>query len=270
MINITAKDVQTLRQMTGAGVLDCRNALLASKGDIDGAKELIRKKGQQIVDKKAGRETNQGLIGTRLVKDGDSILGQMAQVFCETDFVARNEDFQLFVRDCLGKDTSEINAADIVSRVGENIQIGQLPTITLRAPDAAGVMTSYVHNKVADDLGTIGVLLSVTGEKYENLPELGHRLAMHVAAMNPKAIDVSELDETFIENERRIFTEQAKESGKPDNIIEKMVEGRLRKSLKDVCLVDQAFVMDQDKTVGEVLAEHNAEVIKFVRLAIGE
>jgi len=270
MINITAKDVQTLRQMTGAGILDCRNALLASKGEMEEAKELIRKKGQQIVDTKAGRETNQGLIGVHLSKDGDTVSGHMAQIFCETDFVARNEDFQNFVRSCLKGDGLEVDTTDIVARVGENIQIGDRVSMKLEASDGIVVATSYVHNKVSDDLGTIGVLVWISGETYEGLPELGHRIAMHVAAMNPKAIDVNELDEKFIENERRIFTEQARDSGKPDNIIEKMVDGRLRKSLREVCLVDQAFVMDSNKTVGQVLAEHDAKVVSFIRLAIGE
>lgn len=266
MINITAKAVQELRRMTGAGIMDAKAALVATKGDMEEAKDWLRKKGKMIADKKADRDTDQGLVGIRITNEAAYIV----KVGCETDFVARNERFQTFVREYLdnvekGADFSNEDVTNVVAEIGENIKLGEHKTL-----NQVNVLAGYVHNKVAEDLGTIGVLVSVKGEPSTELAVLAHSIAMHIAAANPKAIDANSLDPEFIEKERKFLTDQAMESGKPAEIAEKMVAGRMKKMLKEVTLVDQPFVIDPDKTVGAVLKEADAEVVEFVRFAIGE
>ena len=266
MIDITAKMVKDLRTMTGAGMMDCKMALIATKGDMDLAKDELRKNGILIADKKAGRDANEGLVGVRVTQDAAFVV----MVNCETDFVARNERFQSFVTEYLERaetqeDFGDEDVANVVAEVGENIKLGGIETVK-----QVNVLGGYVHGKVADELGTIGVVVSLKGEPTTELGVLAHTIAMHIAAANPKAVDSDSLDPAFIEKERKFLTDQAIESGKPAGIAEKMVEGRMRKMLKEVTLVDQSFVVDPDKTVGEVLKEANAEVVEFVRLAVGE
>ncbi len=266
MIEITAKMVMNLRAMTGAGMMDCKVALIATKGDIDLAKDELRKKGMMIADKKASRKANEGLVGVRIEQNAAYIV----MVNCETDFVARNDKFQSFVKEYLDQTEKQAlfsneDVAKVVAELGENIKLGSAETI-----NQVNVLGGYVHGKVADELGTIGVVVSIKGEPTTELGVLAHTIAMHIAASNPKAVDVDSLDPEFIEKERKFLTDQAIESGKPVEIAEKMVEGRMRKMLKEVTLVDQPFVVDPDKTVGTVLKEAGAEVVEFVRLAVGE
>lgn len=266
MIEITAKMVMSLRVMTGAGMMNCKVALIASKGDMDLAKDELRKLGILIADKKAGRDANEGLVGVRVMQDAAYIV----MINCETDFVARNERFQSFVKEYLDQTEkqatfSDEDVAKVVTEVGENIKLGRATTV-----NQVNVLGGYVHGKIADELGTIGVVVSLKGEPTVELGVLAHTIAMHIAALNPKSIDADSLDQEFIEAERKFLTDQAIESGKPTEIIEKMVEGRMRKMLKEVTLVDQPFVVDPDRTVGAVLKEAGAEVVEFMRFAVGE
>lgn len=271
MIKITAKDVSTLRSMTGAGIIDCRNALVASKGDLEKAKEFIRKKGQQLVDKKANRDTNQGLVGIQTKIDDIAIECYMAQIYCETDFVARSQDFQDFVLNSIGKRPEVIDTADIISKIKENVKIGKTPSFLIEKSEKLNTFTStYLHNKISDQLGQIAVFVVIDSEKTDGIQKLTKDIAMHIAAMKPKAISIDELDQQFIQNELRILTEQAQETGKPDQVIEKMVQGRLKKALKEVCLLEQPFVVDPSKTVGQLLDENQSEVLCFECLFIGE
>lgn len=268
---ITAKMVKELREMTGAGMMVCKNALTEADGDMNIANDILRKKGMKLVDKKAGREVNEGLIGVHICDNKDGTFsGAIVEVNCETDFVAKNELFQNFVstwakRSTMAAGMSNEELTDLITKIGENIKLGSSMILL-----GGSVMASYVHNKVAGDLGSIGVLIVLDGEPSEELASIGYEIAMHIAASNPKAVAVEDLDPEWIKNEKRLFTEQAIESGKPENIVEKMVMGRMNKVLREVCLVDQPFVMDPDKTVGKILEEADAKVVGFVRLAIGE
>jgi len=266
MIEITAKMVMNLRTMTGAGMMDCKAALIATKGDMDLAKDELRKRGTMIADKKAGRDANEGLVGVRIEQEAAYIV----MVNCETDFVSRNDKFQTFVKSYLDQTEkqatfSDEDVAKVITEVGENIKLGDTVTIP-----QVNVLGGYIHGKIANELGSIGVIVSLKCEPTNENGILAHSIAMHIAAANPKAIDESSLDPVFIKKERKFLTDQAIESGKPANIAEKMVEGRMRKMLKEVTLVDQPFVLDSDKTVGDILKEADAVVVEFVRFAIGE
>lgn len=261
MINITAKEVKELRAMTAAPMMDCKLALVAAKGDLETAKDWLRKKGLTQVDKKAGRHTNEGLVAV-LVSDNTATI---VEVNCETDFVARNKKFQDFVIAATQKAAVDhaliMNTAEIISVLGENIELGR--HFALGASDHENIST-YVHGSVDKNLGKIGVAVLHTGND-----TLGKKIAMHIAALNPKAVNVEQLESEWVEKEKRLLSEQAMESGKPENIIEKMVEGRINKILRDVTLVNQPFVMDTEKTVGDFLKENDAEVVDFIRLEVG-
>lgn len=270
-MNFTAKNVSTLRQMTGAGMMTCKEALLECDGDIELAKDWLRKKGLQQVDKKAGRETNAGLIGTYVYFDekGTSC-GNIVEVKCETDFVAKNPIFQEFVIDSVKNgELLKDRIPEVVTKVGENVHYGRNEHLS-----GGFIISSYVHNSVYKDntiqLGTIGVLVTMNGIVGNDIVELARDIAMHIAAANPKAITQADIDPSFIEKERALLTEQALESGKPANIVEKMVTGKLNKILRDVCLLNQPFVKDMSKTVQQLLEENNAEVLEFIRFEIGE
>lgn len=259
---ITAKMVKELREMTGAGMMECKKALTEADGDVDTANDILRKRGLKIADKKSARNTNEGLIGVMVSSDSVGL----AEVNCETDFVALNDTFQDFVREVTHRKLNDIplpeDTSDIVAVLGENIKIGR--HFAMDADDNETIST-YIHGVAGENVGRIGVAVIHTGDD-----ALGKQIAMHIAASNPKAIAVEDLDPEFVANERRLFTEQAEESGKPANIIEKMVEGRMQKALREVTLSEQPFVIDPDITVGKVLKEANAEVISFIRIAIGE
>ncbi len=260
MINITAKQVQTLRAMTNAPMMDCKVALVAAKGDVETAKDWLRKKGLQQVDKKAGRDANEGLIGVSIIDDRVAIV----EVNCETDFVARNEKFQDFVRDtawAVSADSYVVDTAEIVAVLGENIKLGRHSKMDANSHES---ISTYIHGAVGEGVGKIGVAVLHTGDD-----DLGKKLAMHIAATNPKAVSVDQLDPEWVENEKRLFSEQALESGKPEHIVEKMVVGRMNKVLREVTLMDQQFVMDTEKTIGDLLEENDAHVVDFIRLEVG-
>lgn len=271
-MTVTAKEVKELRDVTGAPMMDCKSALIETNGNTEKAIDWLRKKGAQVADKKSGRDANQGLVGVHVRQDEDGrFYSAVVVVNCETDFVAKNETFQKFVSDyaydmTLLEDTEEPNIADLIVKVGENIKVDDIAMF-----DSNDQMVfSYVHNQVADNLGSIGVIVALDGEASDEAAVVGKDIAMHIAATDPIAIDESDLDQEWLARERNIFVEQARESGKPDNIIEKMVDGRMKKVMRENTLVNQPFVKDMNKTVGKLLEENNLSIHMFFRKTVSE
>jgi elongation factor Ts len=289
MADITASMVKELRDKTGAGMMDCKSALNESGGDMEAAVDWLRTKGLAKAAKKAGRVAAEGLIG--VVANGTA--GAVVEVNSETDFVARNEQFQKMVSDIAAialanngdfdklvaaefpsaSKSVQDHVAEMVGAIGENMNVRRAGYISV----SEGVVSAYVHNQVAPDLGKIGVLVGLesSGDKTK-LAELGRQIAMHIAATNPLATRKEELDQSVVDRERNVLIAEAKESGRPDNIIEKMVEGRIRKFYEEVVLLSQAFVVDPDNTVEKAVKAAEADigapvtVIGFVRFALGE
>ena len=285
-MSISASLVKQLRDQTGAGMMDCKAALTETNGDIEEAIDWLRKKGIAKADKKSGRTAAEGLIGVASDDNGAVVV----EVNSETDFVARNDAFQELVRNIA---TAALATDGSLEAVGSATYPGGTKSITESVKDAVatigenmnlrrtarldGTVATYVHNAVSDGLGKLGVLVAIetTGDK-DAARAIARQIAMHVAATNPMALDVDDLDQAAVDRERAIFSEQARASGKPDNIIEKMVEGRLRKFYEEVCLVKQAFVINPDLTVEKALAEAEkdigapAKIAGFVRFALGE
>lgn len=290
---ITAAMVKELRDKTGAGMMDSKKALSENDGDMEAAIDWLRAKGIAKADKKAGRTAAEGLVGV----SASGTAGAAVEVNSETDFVARNADFQSMVAEiasvAVGVSGSgseiiaEVNAAtlpsagksvedhikDAVGTIGENMNARRAARLSVDN----GVVASYVHNAAATDMGKIGVLIAIesTGDA-DKLNEFGRKVAMHVAANAPASLDVDDLDPALVEREKSVLTEQARESGKPDNVIEKMIVGRMNKFYQEVCLMKQAFVMDPDITVEKAVENAAAEVgapvklAAYVRLAVGE
>jgi elongation factor Ts len=288
-MSITASQVKELREMTGAGMMDCKTALAETGGDMEAAVEWLRKKGIAKADKKAGRTAAEGLVGIA----SDEKAAVVVEVNSETDFVARNEAFQDLVRNiaavALATDgsTEAVAAAaypgtqksvaeavrDAIATIGENMSLRRASRLSV----PTGAVATYVHNSVAENLGRMGVLVSIETEgDAEAARAFARKVAMHVAATNPLALTPEELDTAVIERERAIFADQARASGKPENIIGKMVEGRLRKFYEEVVLMKQAFVLDPDRSVEEALKEAEKEIgapariTGFVRFVLGE
>jgi len=280
MAEITAALVKELREKTGAGMMDCKKALSENDGDLDASVDWLRTKGLAAAAKKAGRAASEGLIG--LIVDGNK--GAMVEVNAETDFVARNEIFQDLVGTIAGVvlstggDMDAIKAADYpetgrsvdeeithqIATIGENMMLRRAESLSVET----GVLASYLHGALADGLGKIGVLVALQSEgDAEKLGELGKQLAMHIAATKPLAVSRDDLDPAELERERAVLSEQARESGKPEEIIEKMVEGRLRKFYEEVCLVDQTFVIDGETRISAVLENASKELGTPVSLA---
>jgi elongation factor Ts len=289
MANITAEMVKNLREKTGAGMMDCKAALTETKGDFDAAVDWLRKKGLAKAAKKASRIAAEGLIGVKTERGR----GAVVEVNSETDFVARNETFQDFVRTAngnvfvVGTSVEKLLAAshgkgaptsgevltNLVAKIGENMQVRRAAELSV----SQGVVASYVHNAVASDLGKIGVLVGLESTANpEKLMALGKQLAMHVAAAAPLALTTDALDPKMVAHERTIFADQARQSGKPENVIEKMVEGRLRKFYEESVLASQIFVIDGETPIAKVLEKAAKDLgapVKlagFVRFAVGE
>lgn len=270
-MTITATQVKELRTLTGAPMMDCKEALLEAMGDMNAAVDWLRMHGVEVAGKKSGRDANEGLIGIHLNKTDDGVSASMVTVNCETDFVAKNEKFQQFVTKCAhlcstGVEVDSAELTELIATVGENIQLGD--QINVNSP--FGVVAGYVHNKVSEGLGSIGVLVALDGEPSDELASVAKDIAMHIAATNPKSIDEGSLDQGWLDHEKQIFVDQAKESGKPDSIIEKMIVGKMKKVIRENTLVSQPFVKDTEKTVGALLEENNATIADFVRFAIGD
>lgn len=265
MSTITATLVKELRDKTGAGMMDAKKALVENAGDIEAAADWLREKGILKAAKKADRIAAEGLIGVASTGKAAALV----EVNSETDFVARNEGFQKAVREvaevALANDGDVVKVAHatsstggtvnemlqgLVATIGENMSLRRTAAISV----SEGVVATYVHNQAADGLGKIGVLVALESPgDASRLTDLGRKVAMHIASMKPLAATTAELDPAVVEKERQILTAQAAESGKPANVIEKMVEGRIRKFYQESVLVEQAFVMDPDVTVGKFI-----------------
>jgi elongation factor Ts len=270
---ITAALVKELRDKTGAGMMDAKKALTETAGDFEAAVDWLRTKGLAKAAKKSGRTAAEGLVAVA-VKDGRGIA---VEVNSETDFVAKNAEFQGMVRDIAQAalavaDVEALRAADLGGvSVEETITnkiatIGENMTLRRMAVAEGPTVVSYVHNAAADGMGKIGVLVAIEGDNVD----LGRQIAMHVAATNPASLDEGDIDPALVEREKSILTEQARESGKPDAVIAKMIEGRMKKYFSEVTLLNQAFVVNPDLTVSAAAAEGGIKVVGFVRLEVGE
>ncbi|MBT9383248.1 elongation factor Ts [Pseudooceanicola sp. CBS1P-1] len=270
---ITAAQVKELREMTGAGMMDAKKALTETDGDMEAAVDWLRTKGLAKAAKKAGRTAAEGLVA--LAVDGGK--GVAVEVNSETDFVAKNKDFQdmvsTIVTAALGaSDLESLKAADVGGKTVDALITDKVATIgehmTLRRMAAleGDQVVSYVHNAAAPNMGNIGVLVALKGSN----EEFGRQVAMHIAAANPASLGEADLDPALVERERSVLTEQARESGKPENIIENMIKGRMKKFLGEVTLLGQAFVINPDLTVEAAAKEAGVEVVGFVRLEVGE
>jgi elongation factor Ts len=272
-MTITATMVKELREASGAGMMDAKKALTETGGDMEAAIDWLRTKGLAKAAKKSGRTAAEGLIGIA-VKDG---VGVAVEVNSETDFVARNSDFQAIVRaiaevatGCadleqlkgapLGNKSVEQAVTEKVVTIGENLHLRRMASV-----EGASV-ASYVHNAIADNLGKIGVLVALNGADNG----IGKQIAMHVAATSPASLSEADLDPALVDREKAILTEQARESGKPDSVIEKMIVGRMKKFFEEVTLLNQKFVINPDVTVGQAARDAGVEVVAFARLAVGE
>ena len=292
MAEITAALVKELREKSGVGMMDCKKALTENNGDIEASIDWLRAKGLSKAAKKADRVAAEGLVAIALRNDGKGMVGAAVELNAETDFVARNELFQNAAREvartALGVegDVEAVKAArtaggdvvqdmitNLIATIGENMMLRR----SARFSVSAGAVAAYVHNAAAPEIGRIGVLVAVEGEGDQAvLQDLGKKIALHVAATAPLSLSADDLDQAAIERERAIFAEQAAQSGKPPAVVEKMVEGRIRKFLEEVVLLKQAFVMNPDQTVEQLVADTAKQLgspvaIKgFVRLALGE
>jgi elongation factor Ts len=287
MATITAAMVKDLRESTGAGMMDCKAALTETGGDMQAAQDWLRKKGLSKAAKKAGRVAAEGLIGALT----SATKGVVVEVNSETDFVARNDSFQGLVKMIaqvalnVGADVEKIKAAkvgdvtvetaisDAIATIGENMTLRRATSLEV----GKGVVSSYVHGAVTDGAGKMGVIVALesTG-KTDELSQLGRQLAMHVAAANPLALDPAGLDPNLVRREKDVLADKYRQQGKPENVIEKIVESGLKTYYKEVCLLEQAFIHDTAKSVAQAVKEAEGKIgapVKiagFVRYALGE
>ncbi len=265
--------VKELRETTGAGMMDAKKALTETDGDFEAAIDWLRTKGLAKAAKKSSRVAAEGLVAVA-TSDGK---GVAVEVNSETDFVAKNSDFQDMVKAIATaaldvSNTDELASASIdgktvadtltdnIAKIGENMTLRRMQTI-----EAERVVT-YVHNSATQDMGQIGVLVAINGDN----TEFARQVAMHVAAANPQALSAAELDQSIVEREKNILTEQARESGKPEQVIEKMIQGRMKKFLAEVTLLGQDFVINPDLTVEAAAKEAGVDIVSYVRMAVGE
>ena len=287
MANITASMVKDLRDKTGAGMMDCKTALNETNGDMEAAIDWLRKKGISKAAKKAGRAAAEGLVGVAVDKGA----GALVEVNAETDFVARNEEFKGFVKSAAdlalkeGGDLEKLLAAkhgnsnvqqtltELVAKIGENMSVRRTVALSVNP----GVVAAYVHNAASPELGKIGVLVALKSSADEGkLSALAKQIAMHVAAANPLALTPEHLSKDVVERERNVQWELAKQSGKPDAVIEKMMEGRMRKFYEETVLLSQTFVIDGETQIAKVIERAAKElgapvtIEGFVRFQVGE
>ncbi|MEM7444579.1 MAG: translation elongation factor Ts [Pseudomonadota bacterium] len=289
MSGVTAALVKELREKTGAGMMDCKKALTETGGDMEAAVDWLRTKGLAAAAKKAGRTASEGLVGLQV----EGTKGALVEVNSETDFVSRNESFQGFVRTAsalaanadgsietlsgldypgTGRTVAE-ELTNLVATIGENMTLRRTASLSVDT----GVVAGYVHGAVADGMGKIGVLVAIeSSADTAALTEFGRQIAMHVAAVRPESLTVEDLDPELIAREKEVLSEQARASGKPENIIEKMVEGRLRKYYQEVVLLEQTFVIDGESKVAQAVAAKSKElgvpvaITGFARFNLGE
>ena len=270
-MTISASQVMELRSATGAGLMDCKKALAESNGDLEAAKDYLRKKGISIAAKKSDRETNEGAVGVRISDDGKT--AAMVQLACETDFVARNDEFSTLLEklggQVLAKGDADLAAQDSVDgegtvgdvitaaigKLGENMQLVAAKKLSL---DGEGALGGYVHSN--KKIGVVVAIQSGGAVDGEAVQGLARDIAMHVAASDVKAISEDEIDPAVLDKEREIFSAQAAESGKPPEIVEKMVQGRIGKYVKEITLLNQPFVKNPDQTIAQLLTEKGKEL----------
>ncbi len=287
MAEITAALVKELREKTGAGMMECKKALSETGGDLEGAIDFLRKKGLSVAEKKAGRIASQGLVG--VVVEGNK--GAIVELNSETDFVARNAEFQAMLTKMLGAalttngdveamknetvdgKTIDTTLTELIAKIGENMSLRRAASVKVNT----GVVVPYMHTAVVPNQGKIGVLVAIeSAADQAQLADLGKKIAMHIAASSPRFLKIEDVDAQTLAHEKSIYEEQAKASGKPANIIEKMVEGRIRKFHEEVVLMEQAFIMDPDKKIKDVVAAAAKELgtdvalTNYVRFALGE
>ncbi len=284
MAEITAALVKDLREKSGVGMMDCKKALTENNGDIEAAMDWLRTKGLSKAAKKADRVAAEGLVVIATKVEGAGMTAAAVEVNAETDFVARNDLFQTLARNAgqagLVEATPEaVTAAvqdeltNLIATIGENMVVRRAARHTVEQ----GVVATYIHNAIAPDLGRIAVLVAIeSAGDADTLKDVGRKIAMHIAATQPLSLSTDDLDPAAVEREKAIFTEQALESGKPAQVVEKMVEGRIRKFFEEVVLTKQAFVMNPDQTIEQLVAETAktlgtpVTIKAFTRLALGE
>ena len=292
MAEITAALVKDLREKTGAGMMDCKKALTENGGDIEAATDWLRTKGLSQAGKKADRVAAEGVVAVALRKDGKGMTGAVIELNAETDFVGRNETFQGVARKVAavaletGDNVEAVRAArtadgeevqmlvtNLIATIGENMAVRRTAKLSV----AEGSVSAYVHNAVAPEVGKLGVLVALEGAADQAaMQELGRKIAMHVAATNPLSLSSEDLDPAAVAKERAILVEKAREQGRPDNMIDKIVDGQISKFQREVVLLEQPFVMNPDQTIKALIADSGKELgaeIKmtgFVRLALGE
>ena len=289
-MSLNANLIKELREKSGAGIVDCKNALLQNNNDVNKSIDWLRKKGLSVAAKKSGRVAAEGLVGVHISNNQACLL----EINSETDFVSRNEKFQKFVRDCSkialttngelkslmkstffgGTDTVEDELTKNIATIGENLNIRRIEKITLDGP---GLIVSYVHNSVSENLGKIAVILSLkSNADLNSLDKIGKKIAMHIAASNPISLNLESLDPKIIDKEKQVLLEQAISSGKPKDIAEKIVEGRVRKFCEEVVLLEQTFVIDGKSKIKDVLKEHSNQfgtevsIDSFKMLTLGQ
>ncbi len=288
IINFSSADIKSLRELTGAGMMDCKKALEESKGDKEAAVDWLRKKGLSAAAKKSGRVASEGLVAVSVAEGKGAVI----ELNSETDFVAKNDKFQALVNTIVkvaldsdaGSDVEQLKAAKLangrtvadevvenVAVIGENIQLRRSAKVS------GDVVVSYIHNSVVANAGKIGVLIAFESKgNKEAIQALGKKIAMHIAASRPESLNVESLDQSLVAREKDVLTEQARISGKPEDVIAKMIEGRIRKFYAEVVLLEQAFIMDGKTPVKQVISEAEKEigspiVIKsYVRFQLGE
>ncbi len=274
---ISAKDVKRLRDVTGAGMMDCKRALIEADGDFDAAIDILRKKGQKVSAKRADRDAKEGVVSLALSEDGKT--AAMVEVNCETDFVARNDDFKAFAQEVADLALAETPAdldtlkgltlasgrtigetvTDLMGKIGEKIDVRRVAVVTA----ATGQVVGYIHPGAR-----LGVLVELNGNGA--LATAGRDVAMQVAAMNPVAARVDEVPAAVRDKELEIGREAAIAEGKPEHIIDRIAEGKLKRFYKDNVLVEQPFVKDSSMTVGQMLKQSGAEIVRYVRFALGD
>ena len=282
MAEITAALEKDLRETTGAGMMDCKKALVETNGDKEAAIDWLRKKGLSAAAKKSGRVAAEGLVGVALAPGKAA----MVEINAETDFVARNEAFQAYVETVaklaldVGEDIEALKAAaypgtgrsvadeavHLVATIGENMNVRRVAVINV----PGGAATAYIHGALKPGLGKIGVIVGLEGNANEALEQLGRQIGMHVAATRPDALTIAEVDPTALEREKNVLVEKARASGKPDAIIEKMVQGQVQKYYGDVVLLEQVWVHDGESKVKDVVKKAGANISRFVRFTLGE
>lgn len=282
MTEITASAVKDLRDRTGAGMMDAKKALVECNGDIEAAIDLLRKKGLAKAAKKSGRTAAEGLVA--MATSGDNKCAAVVEINAETDFVARNDTFQAF---CAKVGTLALNVDNIealaaaaygdgktvqekltenISTIGENMALRRCTRLSV----SSGAVAGYIHNQVVPGLGKIGVLVALEGADTAKCLELGKKVAMHIAAANPEFQNIASVSADKLEREKSVLREQAASSGKPADVVEKMIEGRIRKYYEEVVLTEQIFVMDGETKISKLIEQAGATLKGFVRFQLGD